>query len=315
MDNIIMALNVVFPLLTMMVVGYGIRRMKLVDESTMNQMNSVVFKVFLPMLMFTNISGIEFKTVATRENLKLILFTAVCIFIIVLVGIVVFTKYIPDKKKRSVMIQGIFRSNLVLFGLPVSAAIYGEDHIGIVSVLIMGIVPLFNVFAVILLEVYRGGQIKIKKILIGIIKNPLILGAIAGIIVGISGMDMPNLLLSPIVSMSKVATPLAFVILGATLRLNSMWKHLPYLISAAALKLIFCPAAALIAAYAIGFREEALVALVSAIGSPTAVSSFTMAKEMEADGELAGEIVAFTSILSILTIFFWVLLLKSNRLI
>jgi predicted permease len=215
-----------------------------------------------------------------------------------------------DKKKCSVMIQGVFRSNLVLFGIPIAASLYGEARIGIVSLLAAFIVPLFNILAVIVLEYYRGGNVNYKKVLLNIIKNPLIIASAIAFILLMLHIQIPELFLSPLSSLSKVATPLAFIVLGGTFQFRRISANLKYLIAVVLGKLIFFPLVVLTVAIALGFREEALVALIGVTASPTAVSSFTMAIEMDADGELAGQIVIFTSIISIITLFFLVYLLK-----
>jgi malate permease and related proteins len=315
LDNIILALSVVFPLMIMMFVGYELRRFHVVDEPSLNVMNKMTFKVFLPLLLFHNIYSLEAEEVLNKENAKLILLTACCILAAVIVSWFVFSITVKNKRKCSVMIQGVFRSNLVLFGIPVAASIYGENHIGSVSLLAASIVPLFNILAVTVLEVYRGDKIQMKKVLIGIMKNPLIIASVIAVSFILLGIQLPKLIISPVESMAKVATPLAFIVLGGTFHFNRLGENRNYLIVVTLGKLIILPGIVFFLAYLLRFRYEAIVALIGAVASPTAVSSFTMAKEMNADDELAGQIVVLTSVMSILTIFLWVLFLKTIGLI
>lgn len=78
------------------------------------------------------------------------------------------------------MIQGMFRSNFILYGLPVTASLFGDENVGTASMLIAFVVPLYNVLSVVVLEWYADRQIHPKKILKGIVTNPLILGALLG---------------------------------------------------------------------------------------------------------------------------------------
>ena len=315
MDNIILAFGVVFPLMFMMAVGYCLRKMKITDEPSLNVMNKLVFRVFLPLLLFLNIYSLKPDEALNRENVILVVMTALCIIIAVILMHFLFKHLIKDKKKRSVIIQGIFRSNLVLFGIPIAISIYGEDHIGIVSLLAAFIVPLFNVLAVIVLEVYRGSKVKPKILLLGIIKNPLIVASAIAMLMLSLKKTLPGYILSPLDSLSKVATPLAFVVLGGTFQFNRLYGNFKYLVITVIGKLVLLPGIIFTIALLLGFHDEALVALLGAAASPTAVSSFNMAVEMEADGELAGQIVVITSIASILSIFLWVLFLKSIQVI
>lgn len=311
MNNIVLAFSVVSPLMLQMAIGYVLQRRKITDVHSLNVMNKLVFRVFLPLLLFLNIYSLEPEEAINKKNGALLLLSALCVLLAVVFMHFLFPLIIKDKKKCSVMIQGIFRSNLVLFGIPIAASIYGEDRIGTVSLLAAFIVPLFNVLAVIVLEYYRGSKVNYKNVFLNILKNPLIIASLIAFLLLLLHIRLPELILTPISSLSKVATPLAFVVLGGTFRFDRIAMSLNYLIGAVLGKLILFPFVVFAVAIALGFRNEALVALIGVTASPTAVSSFTMAVEMEADGELAGQIVIFTSIISILTIFILVFLLKT----
>ncbi|MDF2486752.1 MAG: putative malate transporter [Herbinix sp.] len=315
MNNIILAFSVVFPLMLQMSIGYFLRRKKVTDTHSLNVMNKLVFRVFLPLLLFLNIYSLEPEEAITQKNGMLLLLSSLSVIVIVIIMHSMFPLFIKDKKKCSVIIQGIFRSNLVLFGIPIAASIYGDDRIGIVSLLAAFIVPLFNVLAVIVLEYYRGSKVNYKNVFLNIIKNPLIIASAIAFLLLILRIRIPELILSPISGLSKVATPLAFVVLGGTFQFSRISVNLKYLLVVVLGKLILFPMLVFGVAIALGFRNEALVALIGVTASPTAVSSFTMALEMDADGELAGQVVIFTSIISIITIFFLVYLLKTLQLI
>ncbi len=315
LNNIILAFSVVFPLMLMMSIGYGLQRLHITDEHSLNIMNKLVFRVFLPLLLFMNIYSLRPEEALNASNAKLLLMAFLSVVAVVLLMHLTLPHIIKDKKKCSVIIQGIFRSNLVLFGIPIAASIYGEDHIGTVSLLAAVIVPTFNALAVIVLEYYRSSQVSLRKVLLGIIKNPLIIASLMAFLLLVLRIKLPALIEDPLSDMSKVATPLAFVVLGGTFRFKRLAGNLKYLFTVVLGKLILFPGAVMAIALALGFRGEAIVALIGAIASPTAVSSFTMAVEMEADGELAGQVVVFTSILSIVTIFLWVLFLKTMQFI
>ena len=143
------------------------------------------------------------------------------------------------------------------------------------------------------------------------VKNPLIIATLSGLIFIAFKINLPKPVYKTLLDISKIATPLAFIILGAELQFGNILKNLKYLISVNILRLIGNPLITIGLAKILGFEGIELVALLSMSACPTAVSSYTMAKEMDADGDLAGEIVATTSLLSIFTIFCWVLLLKN----
>lgn len=311
MKNIILAFNVVFPLMVMMLVGYELKKHKVTDTHSLDVMNKLVFRVFLPLVLFLSIYSLKPEEAVNHNNAVLLGMTALCMIGIIVLSHLLFSRLIKEKRKCSVVIQGIFRSNLILFGIPISASIYGEDHIGIVSLLAAFIVPIYNILGVVILEYYRGSKVSVKKIVLGVIKNPLIIAAAIAFLLLILRIQIPDPLISPVTSMSKVATPLAFIVLGGTFQFNRLAVNAKYLILVTLGRLVLYPAIVISIALLLGFRNEAITALIGTAASPAAVSSFTMACEMEADGELAGQIVVITSIISIITIFLWVFALRS----
>jgi len=308
MENLTLAINVVFPLFFMMSVGYVLKLRKIVDDHSLNVMNRAIFLVFMSVLLFLNIYKMDIREALNRDNLFLILLLYAVIISVFCISMLLVPKFVKDKKKCGVMVQGLVRGNSVLFGIPVVASIYGDDRIGTVSLLAAYLIPLFNVLGVIALEMYRGGKVNMRKILLGIAKNPTIIASTLAFILVIAGIKVPGLIFSPLESMSKVTTPLAFIVLGGTFDFKRLFINIKYLLVVAAGKLIIIPAIVFCIAYSLGISNEGMVAVLGVMTSPVAIASFTMAKEMGGDGELAGEIVITTSIASVVTIFVWVYL-------
>ena len=211
MENFILSFNVVTPLFIIMSLGYYLKYIKLLDKQTLNVMNSVCFKVFLPILLFFNIYQSDVKS---SFNINLITFSVSSIVILFIVLCFLIPKIEKDNKKRGVMIQGIFRSNFVIFGMPIATSIYGEGNIGTTALLIAVIVPLFNLLSVISLELFRDGEINLKKILKGIITNPLIIASAIGILFVTLNITLPKFIEKSVSDIAKIATPLSLILLG-----------------------------------------------------------------------------------------------------
>ena len=220
-----------------------------------------------------------------------------------------------DNSKRGVIIQGIFRSNFVLFGIPVATSLAGEGNIGVTALLIGVVVPTFNVLAVVCLETFRGGKVNVKKVAHGIVTNPLIIGSFLGLSMLVIGIKLPTFLEVTIKDVSKIATPLSLILLGASFSFSNVKKYLKETIITVIGKLIIVPLVFLAISYAVGFRGISLLSLMIMFAAPTAVSSFQMAKQMDGDADLAGQIVVFTSAFSIVTVFAWIFVLKQLALI
>lgn len=220
-----------------------------------------------------------------------------------------------EKPVQGSVSQGIFRGNQLLYALPVLTTIYGQDNIGVSVACISVVVPFINVLVVLMLESKRGTKTNIGILLINILKNPIIIGAIAGVIVKAADWKIPSVFAKVVSDMNAAITPIALVLLGAGLNFGKMRRDSGQLIFVCISKLILVPCVFVGAGYLLNFRGIDLTTIFVLSAVPTAVSSYVTAKEMDADGELAGEIVAFTSVFSIITIFLWLLLLTGNNLI
>ncbi|WP_427171162.1 AEC family transporter [Fusobacterium nucleatum] len=311
MENFLLALNVVSPIFFTISLGFFLKKIKMVDENSLNIMNRLVFRVFMSTLLFLNVYNIGDFSKLSIDNLKLLAYAFMIIFAIVFLAWLIYMPKVKEKKKLSVLIQGVYRGNFVLFGLAIVDSIYGKEGLATVSLLTIVVIPIFNVLAVIILEYYSGKEISKLKLLKQVFKNPLIIATLLGISFIIFRINIPKPIYKTLSDISKIATPLAFIVLGAELQIGNMLKNIKYLISVNILRLIVNPLITIGIGKLIGFQGIELVALLSMSACPTAVASYTMAKEMNADGDLAGEIVATTSILSIFSIFCWVLILKN----
>lgn len=238
------------------------------------------------------------------------IFATMSIIISFFIAWIIISRLEKDKKKKGVLIQGIFRSNFVLFGMPISIALFGEELAGVPSMLIAVIVPIYNFLSVIILEVYKGENIDLKKILKGIITNPLICASIFGLFMTALGIKLPGVVNKTVCDLAKVATPLALIILGGSFEFKTISKSKKQLVGAIIGRLIIIPGIFIPIGIILGFRNIELATLIVMFAAPTAISSFTMAQQMEADSELAGNIVVFSSIFAIFTMFFWIFIVK-----
>ena len=312
MGNLIISLNVVLPLFLLIALGYGLKKIRMYDTSTLKTMNKLVFKVFLPVYLFYSIYS---KDLSAAFDLKVILFAIVSLLIWFLFLMLLIPRFEKENAKRGVMIQAMFRSNFALFGLPVAISLCGEDKIGTTSLLLGIVVPIYNVLAVITLEFFRGGKPSAKKILTGIAKNPLIIASVLGVVVYLLKIEIPYAIEKTIIDVGKIATPLALIALGGEFTFSKVKGDLKQLVVSVVGKLVICPLFIVTGAILLGFRNEVLVPILLMAGAPTAVSSYTMAQQMGGDGELAGEVVVFTTGISIFTIFVWVFVLKQLNLL
>ncbi len=306
-ESLFISLEIVLPLFFLMAIGYIIKRTGMMNETSVKQVNSVIFKIFLPLLVFLNIYNTE---LAESFNSKLLLYAVAGVLIQFVLSLCLVILVEKENSRRGVMLQGMFRSNFVLFGIPISTALFGEQAAGLAAILIAVIIPLYNVLAVISLEIFNGRRPNILKILLGIVTNPLIIGSVVGVLFLLFHIELPTVLYETVSDISGIATPLAFIILGASFNFGDVGKYARELSLVLGCKLVFFPVLFLGIALLLGFRDAPLAVLLTVFGAPIAVSSFTMAQQMGGDHALAGQLVVFSSIFSIVTMFLFIFLLK-----
>ncbi|MDD3169933.1 MAG: AEC family transporter [Eubacteriales bacterium] len=305
--NFIISVHAVLPLFCLMSIGYFIRKSGIISENVLPDLNKLVFHIFLPLLLFSNIYGTEIQGIVRG---KLIFFTLSAIFIVFL-GAVVFAMLVEKNNgSRGSIIQSIYRSNLVLMGMPLAASIYGDHNVGVTAVMVSIIVPIYNVLAVITLEVFRSTEVQFGRVLSGILKNPLIIGGAAGILAALLEIRLPAVLEEIITDTAGAAMPLALIVLGASIKFSSIERCRRNLIIGVVGRLVAVPALCLSTGVLLGFRGIEFVTLVAIFASPVAVSSFTMATQMNSDADLAANNVAFTSAFACFTMFLWIFLFK-----
>ncbi len=312
MENLILSFNVIAPLMLLLAVGVLLRKIGFISDAVNKSMNKMVSQFFLPLLIFKNIISCDPGEVF---NLKLVIFVAVAIFAEFFVSLLLAHFLTKDRKKMGVMIQGMFRSNYVIFGTPVAISLYGEKGAAAAAILTMVVIPCFNILAVVALEMYNGNAVDPMAIFKKTLKNPLIIASVLGIVFSVLKIKIPEIIYDPFIDLAGCATPLAFVFLGATFTFSSIKDHWKELISTVSCRLVIYPIVLITIAALLGFEGVLLVVILTVFASPTAVSSFSLAQTLGGDDKLAVNIVVFTSILSIATMFLWILVLKSLMLI
>ena len=307
MESLIMAARVVIPMAIMVGIGAVLRIVKLADEPTMKKVDKLIFNVFMPMLSFYNIYKTDFTQLT---QVGYIVFGCGILTLLFIGCMVIVPRLVRPMPTAASLGQAIFRANYLIFGAAVAESIYGEGNFGKIALMGAIAVPMFNALAAVLLERARNSTASPRKLLLAIAKNPTVLATILGILVNLTGLVIPVLVLDVVQDLAGLTTPLSFLSIGVTLKLGQVEKK-SYLISGVLLRLVLIPMAVIPLAILCGFRGQELCALMILFGAPTAVSSYPMAVAMDADGDFAAQMVAYTNIFCLPTIFLWTLFLNS----
>ena len=197
------------------------------------------------------------------------------------------------------------RGNYILFGVAVSEALYGEGNIGAVIMLSVLVIPTINIFSAVILELNRSGQAKFGKLCLAILKNPMIVGAILAFVFKFFALRIPAPVWSVVRNIANSTTTISFLSLGVGLDMAEALSDKRLLLWGVFLRMIVVPLIFMPLSVLMGFRGASLCAMMIVFAAPSAVASYPMAVAMGADGQLAGQLVCVTTVLSVFTIFLW----------
>lgn len=314
MSNFIFSLNATMPVFFVMVVGWVLGKIGMLNDNFSKTANRFVFKVALPVLLFRDIASAPIKEVF---DVKFLLFcmiaTTICFFSIWGLAKV----FIKDKSLTGAFVQASFRGSAAILGIAFIQNMYGNS--GMVPLMIIGAVPLFNIYSVIVLT-FEGNSKDtkgIKTAAVGISKNPIIQGIAVGLVFSVTGWyeKLPVIALKTVNNIAVLASPLALLVIGASFEGRKALAKIKQTVIASMIKLVVMPAVFLPIAVELGYRETELMALLIMLGAPTTVTCYIMAVNMENDGVLSSSIVVLTTILSSITLTAWIYILRLYSLI
>ena len=312
MENLLLSFRVVAPLMLYIAVGALLRKTGIVDRPTLRGVNNIVFYASLPVLCFQKIAASDLSSMVETPFL---LYIALAILLLFVLSSIIVPRVCKDDRRRGVLILGVFRSNDAIFGLGVAAALLGDDHLTLMTLAIALTVPLFNVLSVLAMERYRGGKVNVWQLLLRVIKNPIVLGCLAGFAANFTHLQLPDFINTPLSGLSALCTPLAFVSLGGTIAFSALRKNALAITVVNLLRLIIIPVAVIGTFLLLGYRGEPIVVIMILFGAPVAIVTYSMAVGVGADDELAGGLLAVSSLLSIVTMFLFIFVLKQLALI
>jgi len=311
MSNFLFALNATLPLFILIAVGFGLRKINVFTDGFLSGANKFNFLVTLPVLVFVDLAAADFKE---SFNLKFFLFCAIATSIIFW-GLWGLAKIIYKNHQEYIaeFVQASYRSSTAVMGLALITNIYGSATMG--GLMILGCVPLYNIYAVLVLQMesptLKNEKGRIKKALIEICKNPLIIAIFAGFLCSIIGVDFPGVIDTSLGYIARLATPLALLVIGGNFSFKAAKESLKPSILASVIKLFILPIVFTTIAILMGFRNEALIAIFIMLAAPSTPSGYVMAKQYGHPGAISTNAVVFTTLCSIATLTLFVFILKT----
>ena len=309
MNDFLFSLNSTIPIFFVIFIGWFLRQRGMLNDGFLSAGNKFVFSIALPALLFRDISGADIQNVF---DLKYVLY---CMIVTSLMfwGIWLFTElFMKDKSMIGAFVQASFRGSAAILGIAFIENIYG--HSTVCPLMIVASVPLYNIYSVLVLTMRGNGNENgsIKTAIINILKNPIILGIFAGLPFSFLHIDFPNVIDKCINNLAVTATPLGLLLVGAGFEGRKALAKIKPTMVATMIKLFVLPVLFLPIAMYLGFHGESMIAILIMLGSPTTVSCYIMAKNMGNDAVLTSSIIVMATLLSSVSLTFWVFVLRTT---
>jgi len=314
LQSLMFTVNSVLPVFIVVIVGLILKKLNIITDSFNDTASKVVFNVALPLMLFSNVSTADLKQ---EFDLKLLIFTMAVTILAFCILWIISSFFIKNKQSLGAFVQGAFRSNFALIGVPLTMNILGQEAVAKTSIVLAFIIPVLNVLAVIILTATAENTQSrgLRKTFVNIMKNPLIIACLSGIPFSVFHIKLPLVMTNTINTLSDLATPLALLTIGSSLTLVGLKRTFLLSVTASFIKTAVIPAIFIPIALILGFKGTDIGILFIYLAAPTAVSSYIMARAMKSDDELSGNIVLISTFLSMITCFIGTFLLKNAGLL
>ncbi len=318
MDSLVYSLNVVTPIFLLVIVGYALRRMKIMSPEFAEEGAKITFKLALPFSLFRSICNTD---ISQTFRPRLVITTLAGIIGMFLLLCLIVPRLVKSRPQAATIVQGIFRTNFLILGVPMARNMFGEEGLGPTTLLLAFAIPSFNVLAIIAFTLLTGdhtGEVlgaRVRKTLLEVLKNPLFCAAVLGMVFSLLHIRLPSVLDKAMADIGSMATPLALLTMGAQFDVKRFRTDIKVSMLTSLCRVVVCPCVIIGAGILLGFRGSELGALFVLFSAPTAGSSYVMSQNMGGGGDLASQIILVSTFLSMFTITAGIYLLKLFALI
>lgn len=320
MENLILSFNIIAPLLIYMLIGAFLAKIGLVTDEFRQKMNKILVKLIIPCNICRNLYVADLSNMLKAVYVPYAVLSNMAFFF---AFYFVCKHFIKDPARLGSFVQGVTRGNGVIFGIPLCEAVFGTGTAEMALTLAV-LVPYYNTFEIVMIEAcgqkaeaarngVEAGKIKINWKRLGkkLITNGILWGVFFGLLINFTKLPVPEFADTVINKIGGCVSPLAFMMAGSAFSFKAAKQDSRLITIGVAIKLVFLPLVFMLPPILWGWKNEILLAMLVSFATPTAITSYPMAKAAGCDGQLASELVAFSTGLSMFSIFLWIFGFKS----
>lgn len=320
MKNLVLSFNIIAPLLIYMLIGAFLAKIGLVTDDFRQKMNKLLVKLIIPCNICRNLYVSDLSNMLDAVYVPYAVLSNMAFFF---AFYFISKRFIKDPARLGSFVQGTTRGNAVIFGIPLCESVFGVGTPEMALTLAV-LVPYYNTFEIVMIEAcgqkaeairngVEPGKTKINWKRLGkkLVTNGILWGVFMGLLINFSRLPVPEFADTVINKIGGCVSPLSFMMAGSAFSFKAAKKDSRLLAVATVFKLVLLPGIFMVLPIALGWNDKILLAMLVAFATPTAITSYPMAKAAGCDGPLASEIVAFTTGLSMFSIFLWIFCFKN----
>ncbi len=307
MNYLIFSLNMVSPIFIIVLLGFIMRRKKLINEAFSKSASSIIYYYALPVKLFQDVSESDFYSLLNVKFILYIIGITVVSFSVIWFAISIFSK---DRSKIAAFVHASYRGNYVYIGLPITQVILDKEIIPSAILIIAFVLPLYNILAVILFSYYNQQKRDLKGLMLKILRDPMVLGVAIALPFSLLKIELPFALTKAMNYIGSLATPMALLLIGSGIKFDSFLKNIRYILNASIFKVIIQPLLFVPPAIFLGFSSEEIATIYVLMATPTAMNAYIVTKKFGGDEVLVGGIILATIISSAIILPIGAIILK-----
>ena len=307
LSNFIFSINAVIPVFLIMLLGYELKRRELLSAGFLASGNKLLFYIALPIMLFRGVYTNDIRDFIDFRFIAFVLGITMATFF-TLWGIA--SIFIKEKSVVASVVQGSFRGNFALMGIPIILNLAGNAGMARAALVVVFAIPFFNVLSIMVLAPCTGEKVGVKSVILAVLKNPSNILIAIGIILTLLNLSLPAILNVTMNSIANLASPLALLCIGGGMVFHGFDAKFKYAAIASAIKIIVVPIIFTTSAILLGFRDYDLAVILVLGGVPTATISYAMAAQMGGDTSVAGTIIVITTLASAVTLTLFIYVMR-----